>query len=34
MLDASENAEGFLKKSITSIEEVNNNTQVTCEMRE
>lgn len=33
MLDASANAEGFLKNSITSIEEVNNQTQVTCEMR-
>lgn len=33
MLDASANAEGFLKNSITSIEEVNGQTQVTCEMR-
>lgn len=33
MLDASANAEGFLKYSIKSIEEINSQTQVTCEMR-
>jgi hypothetical protein len=33
MLDTSANAEGFLKNSIVSIEEVNSKTQVTCEMR-
>lgn len=33
ILDASANAEGFLKNSIVSIEEVNSKTQVTCEMR-
>ena len=33
MLDASANAEGFLENSITSIEKVNSQTLVTCEMR-
>lgn len=33
MLDASANAEGFLKSSIDSIGEVNSLTQVTCELR-
>ena len=32
MLDASPNAEDFLKNSVESIEEVNRQTQVTCEM--
>lgn len=32
MLDASPNAEDFLKNSVASIEEVNYQTQVTCEM--
>jgi hypothetical protein len=34
MLDASANAEEFLKNSIVSIEEVNSKTQVMCEMKE
>lgn len=33
MLDASANAESFLKNSIASIEEVNTRTQVTCKMQ-
>ena len=33
ILDASANAEEFLKNSIVSIEEVNGQTQVACEMR-
>ncbi|WP_227105137.1 hypothetical protein [Chromobacterium rhizoryzae] len=33
MLDASPNAEQFLKNSIASIEEMNSQTQVTCKMR-
>ena len=33
MLDTSQNAEEFLKNSISSIEAVNSQTQVTCEMR-
>lgn len=33
ILDASANAEEFLKNSIISIGEVNGQTQVTCEMR-
>ena len=33
MLDASPNAEEFLKNSAASIDEVNRQTQVTCEMR-
>lgn len=32
-IDASANAEEFLKGSITSIEQVNAQTQITCEMR-
>lgn len=32
LLDASANAEEFLKNSIASIEEVNSQSQVTCEM--
>lgn len=33
ILDASANSEEFLRRSIKSIEEVNNQTQVTCEMK-
>ena len=33
MLDASQNAEVFLKSSISSLEAINSQTQVTCEMR-
>ena len=34
MLDASSNAKEFLKNSIASIEKVNNQTQITCELRQ
>lgn len=33
MLDASQNAEAFLKNSISSLEAVNSQTEITCEMR-